>query len=176
MLGNIYLVGPMGAGKTTIGRLLSQQLGLEFLDVDSFIVERTGVDIPVIFEYEGESGFREREHKALELIAQCSGLVVATGGGAVTTPENLDLIKKSGVTVYLSVSVQEQLKRMKNDKNRPLLQTGNPEKTLRDMTQLRTPLYESVADFSFSTDNNQAHNVTQSIVNVLEAHFENPNR
>lgn len=166
----------MGAGKTTIGRLLSQQLGLEFIDSDQSIVERTGVSIPTIFEYEGEEGFRAREERVIQDLSKRSGLIIATGGGVIKSAKNRKRMANSGFVIYLQVSVKEQIKRTQSDKNRPLLQTQNPEKTLMEMTKVRVPLYEAIADCSLNTDNNQAKKVTQEIIRVLEAnHLEYPN-
>ena len=154
----------MGAGKTTIGRLLSQQLGLEFLDSDHEIEGATGVDIPTIFEYEGESGFRAREEKTIEELTLRKGVLVATGGGVVKNPNNRKHLSARGAVVYLKVSVKEQLRRTQHDRNRPLIQTENPREILEKMATERSPLYEEIADYVFDTDNRTARQVVQEIL------------
>ncbi len=165
---NIYLVGPMGAGKTTIGRLLAQQLGLEFFDSDHEIEARTGVDIPTIFEYEGEEGFRCREERAINELTQRQGLLLATGGGVVKNPQNRRHLSARGTVVYLQVSVDEQLRRTRKDRNRPLLQTDNPRELLEKMADERAPLYEEIADYRFNTDNKATRQVVSDILAALE--------
>jgi shikimate kinase len=144
-LPNIYLVGPMGAGKTTVGRHLAELLGREFIDSDHEIERKTGATIPWIFEKEGESGFRARETNVLNDLTARSALVLATGGGAVTQSENRKFLKQRGIVVYLYTPVELQLQRTHRDKNRPLLQVENPEKKLRDLLTVRDPLYREVA-------------------------------
>jgi shikimate kinase len=143
---SIFLVGPMGAGKTTVGRRLAQHLGLDFLDCDEEIERRTGTTISIIFEIEGEAGFRKREHQMLGELTGRPGIVLATGGGAVLLTENRELLRSRGTVIYLRTSVAEQLRRTRGSSHRPLLQTDDPEQRLRDMAQTREPLYESVAD------------------------------
>ena len=167
MSGNYYLVGPMGAGKTTIGRLLAQQLGLGFLDSDHEIEAATGVDIPTIFEYEGEDGFRQREEKTIDELTQRKSLLLATGGGVVKNPNNRKNLSARGTVIYLQVSVDEQLRRTSHDRNRPLLQTENPRALLEKMAKERSPLYEEIADFSFDTDNKTAKIVVNEILASL---------
>ena len=157
----------MGAGKTTIGRLLSQQLGLDFLDSDHEIEASTGVDIPTIFEYEGEAGFREREEKAIDELTQRAGLLLATGGGVVKNPNNRNHLGARGTVIYLKVSVKEQLRRTRHDRNRPLLQTANPRELLEKMAAERSPLYEEIADYQFDTDNKTAKHVVNEIMASL---------
>lgn len=146
----IYLVGPMGAGKTTIGKLLAKQLNREFVDCDWHIVQQTGADIPWIFEKEGEAGFRERETRALSELVALPRIVMATGGGAVGLPENRALLK-NGLVIYLEASVDVQLARTKKDKNRPLLQSDNPRAVLESLYEKRHPLYLEVADLVVPT-------------------------
>lgn len=146
----IYLVGPMGAGKTTIGKLLAKQLNREFVDCDWHIVQQTGADIPWIFEKEGEAGFRERETRALSELVALPKIVMATGGGAVGLPENRALLK-NGLVIYLEASVDVQLARTKKDKNRPLLQSDNPRAVLESLYEKRHPLYLEVADLVVPT-------------------------
>lgn len=164
---NIFLIGPTGSGKTTIGRMLAEQLGLRFMDADQELVERTGVSIPTIFEYEGEEGFRVRETALIDDVTQEQGIVLATGGGAVLNTVNRDVLTARGVVVYLQVSLEEQLRRTKGDKNRPLLQ-DNIEATLKKMAEERTSLYEAVADYTFITDNSSAKRLATNIVEAIE--------
>ncbi|WP_372717046.1 shikimate kinase AroK [Immundisolibacter sp.] len=145
---SVFLVGPMGAGKTTVGRRLAQSLGLDFFDSDEEIERRTGATISIIFEIEGEVGFRKREHKVLQDLTALPGIVLATGGGAVLMPENRELLRARGTVVYLKTSVAEQLRRTRSSVHRPLLQDADtdPEARLLELTQEREPLYDSVAD------------------------------
>lgn len=146
----IYLVGPMGAGKTTIGKLLAKALGREFIDCDWYIAAATGADIPWIFEKEGEAGFRDRETRAISELTALPNVIMATGGGAVGRPENREMLKR-GLVIYLDASVDVQLTRTKKDKNRPLLQTENPRAVLEELYRVRNPLYREVADIIIPT-------------------------
>ena len=166
-LPNIYLVGPMGAGKTTVGRHLAELLGREFLDSDHEIERKTGATIPWIFEKEGESGFRARETNVLNDLTARSALVLATGGGAVTQSENRKLLKQRGIVVYLYTPVELQLQRTHRDKNRPLLQVENPEKKLRDLLTVRDPLYREVAHFIVETNQGAARDLAQKILQLI---------
>lgn len=143
---NIYLVGMMGAGKTTIGRRLAQRLKKRFVDCDHEIEGRTGVRIPLIFEIEGEAGFRRRESQVLEALSAERGLVLATGGGAVLDPRNRRLLAQTGLVVYLRVPPEELYARTRHDRNRPLLQVDDPLSKLRELHALRDPLYREIAD------------------------------
>ncbi|WP_420592383.1 shikimate kinase AroK [Bacterioplanoides sp.] len=149
---SVFLVGPMGAGKSTIGRLLSSELHTEFFDSDKVIEERCGANIPWIFDMEGEAGFREREEHAIDELTQMGGIVLATGGGAVMRDVNRQHLAARGTVVYLCTSVEQQLARTAKDKNRPLLQQENPEQILRDLFAVRDPLYREVADIIIETD------------------------
>ncbi|OOR89376.1 shikimate kinase I [Moraxella caviae] len=149
-LPSVYLVGPMGAGKTTVGKLLAKHLGREFVDCDWYISEQTGADIPWIFAKEGEAGFRDRETRALEELTERDGIVMATGGGAVGREQNRALLGR-GLVIYLDASVDTQLARTKKDKNRPLLQSDNPRAVLESLYQVRNPLYREVADIIVPT-------------------------
>lgn len=149
-LPSIFLVGPMGAGKTTIGKLLAKHLGRKFIDCDQYVVEQTGADIPWIFAKEGESGFRDRETKALMDLTGLSDVVMATGGGAVGREQNRQLLSQ-GLVIYLEASVDTQLFRTKKDKNRPLLQNTNPRIVLEELYRIRHPLYVQVADIVMPT-------------------------
>ncbi|OTG95585.1 shikimate kinase AroK [Acinetobacter sp. ANC 3832] len=168
-LPNIYLVGPMGAGKTTVGRHLADLLGREFLDSDHEIERKTGATIPWIFEKEGELGFRSRETTVIEDLTSKKNLVVATGGGAVTQVENREFLNHRGIVIYLYTPVEIQLQRTYRDKNRPLLQVENPEKKLRDLLKARDPLYREVAHYIIETNQGAARDLAQNILQLIIA-------
>lgn len=149
---NVFLVGPMGAGKSSIGRQLAKRLRLQFVDSDKELEQRTGVDIPTIFEFEGEPGFRRREAAVLDELTRREGIVLATGGGSVLGAQNREWLRERGTTVYLGASVETQLNRTAHDRNRPLLRKGDPRKTLTELLEIRHPLYLNVADFRIDTD------------------------
>lgn len=149
-LPSIFLVGPMGAGKTTIGKLIAKQLSRQFFDCDWQIVSQAGADIPWIFEKEGETGFRERETRALAELTVLPRIVMATGGGAVENAYNRQLLSQ-GLVIYLNAPVDVQLARTKKDKNRPLLQNDNPKQVLEALYQRRHPLYQEIADIVVPT-------------------------
>lgn len=154
----------MGAGKSTIGRLLSSELKLEFVDSDKVIEERAGADIPWIFDVEGEDGFRNREANIIDQLTSDEGQVLATGGGAVMRPENRSCLQGRGTVIYLKASVEQQLERTARDKNRPLLQTENPQQVLTELMASRDPLYQQVADFVVETDRRNPKAVVADIV------------
>lgn len=164
----IFLVGPMGTGKTTIGRQLAQAMGLEFEDSDQEIQQRTGVDIPTIFEYEGEDGFRGRERKVIADLVEVDNLVLATGGGAVTDANNRRLLPARGFVIYLECSPEQQFNRTYKDKNRPLLQSGSPLDNLKELMKERDPLYREVADLVVSTEARSASAVVKDIIRHIE--------
>ncbi len=164
----IFLVGPMGTGKTTIGRQLAQALGLEFEDSDREIQRRTGVDIPTIFEYEGEEGFRVREKKVIADLVEVENQVLATGGGAVTDADNRRLLPARGFVIYLECSPEQQYDRTYKDKNRPLLQSGDPLESLKQLMKERDPLYREIADLVVSTEGRSAAAVVKDIVQHIE--------
>lgn len=166
ILPSIYLVGPMGAGKTTIGKLLAKHLGRTFVDCDWYIVEQTGADIPWIFEKEGEQGFRERETRALTELVTKPNIVLATGGGVVITPQNRQLLKQ-GLVIYLEANVDTQLLRTKKDKNRPLLQNNNPRAVLEALYEKRSPLYREVADIIVPTGRAYPKQMVTELLTVL---------
>jgi len=166
---NIFLVGPMGAGKTTIGRQLAAALKLEFEDSDREIQRRTGVDIPVIFEYEGEQGFRVREKKVIDELTQREGVVLATGGGAVLDEDNRRHLASRGIVVYLYCSPEQQFERTARDRSRPLLQTEDPLERLRELMGVRDPLYRATADVTVSTERRSASSVSREIRELLES-------
>jgi shikimate kinase/3-dehydroquinate synthase len=164
---NIFLIGPMGSGKTAVGRQLAKALGLAFHDSDAEIELRTGVNIPYIFEREGEAGFREREREAIDALTKLDSVVVATGGGAVISPANREHLAGRGCVVYLKTSVSQQLERTKHSKQRPLLNTPDPEAKLRMLMEQRAPLYESIANITVSTDGQRVNAVCDAIVTQL---------
>lgn len=148
----IFLVGPMGAGKSTIGKLLAAQLGLPFADSDKVLEDRTGADIPWIFDVEGEAGFRRRESEVLADLCNAQPQVVATGGGIVLLPENRALLKAQGFVVYLRASLDQLVERTSKNSNRPLLQVSDPRSKLREILQQREAFYSEVADLVCDTD------------------------
>lgn len=160
---NIILVGPMGAGKSTIGRQLAAALRLPFHDSDREIEARTGVDIPTIFEFEGEDGFRTRESAMLEELCNLQGIVLATGGGAVMREQNRKLLKDCGQVVYLRTTIETQLRRTARDRNRPLLQTDDPRGRLEELMHIRDPLYRQIADLVVDTDRDSVRKAVQVI-------------
>lgn len=170
MARNIILVGPMGAGKTTIGKQLAQQLGRDFYDSDRFIEEHTGVNIPLIFELEGEEGFRKREKNALIELTQKRDIVLATGGGAVLDQENRNQLSKHGFVIYLSAPLAQLINRTAKDRNRPLLQTEDPHKKLEEILTVRDPLYREVADEVIETDDKPVRNVVKKLLTIINEH------
>ncbi len=166
---NIFLIGPMGSGKTTIGRQLAAKLGLEFLDSDRDIEQRTGVDIPTIFDYEGEAGFRKRERRAIEELTGRSGIVLATGGGVVLDPDNRRDLSARGFVIYLQCAVEQQFQRTARDRNRPLLNTEDPRARLEQLMEERDPLYRETADLIMATGQRSVGAVVQDILARLDA-------
>lgn len=150
---NIFLVGPMGSGKTSLGRRVAPALGLEFIDLDEELERRCGVEVAVIFEIEGEAGFRERERDLLAKVAARSGQLIATGGGSVLDPCNREVIRNHGVAVWLRTSVEQQLRRLERDRRRPLLAAPDRRERLTRMAEQRNPLYAEVADLVFESQN-----------------------
>ena len=164
----ILIIGPMGAGKTTIGRLLAKQMQREFVDSDSFIEEQTGAEISWIFAKEGESGFRERESRAIDILSQRQGIVLATGGGVVMRECNREWLHNRGIVIYLRASVETQLRRTIKDKSRPLLQQPNPRQILKDLFQIRDPLYQQIADITIATGHTYPRQMLHQIVSELQ--------
>lgn len=165
---NIYLIGLMGAGKTTIGRQLAKALSLPFYDSDKAIEEQTGVNIPTIFEYEGEEGFRIREQKMILELTKINGIILATGGGAILKETNRQVLKENGFVVYLQCSIDKILQRTKRDNQRPLLYTDNPKKRIETLFSEREAFYLSCADFKIETSSIQSKVVVQSIINEFQ--------
>ena len=165
---NIFLIGPMGAGKTTIGRQLARHLQMDFYDSDRVIEEHTGVDIPLIFEKEGESGFRKRESAAIDELTRKKNIVLATGGGAVLDKTNRENLVNRGTVIYLNSSLKSLIKRTHKDKNRPLLHgKESPEVILTRLLEERDPLYRETADHIIDTSNNSIRGVIQAIISRL---------
>ena len=165
---NLFLIGPMGAGKTTVGKQMSEALGIEFVDSDHEIQRRTGVDIPTIFEYEGEEGFRNREQAVIDELTTREGIILATGGGAVLRDENRRHLASRGFVVYLRCTPEQQHERTRRDKNRPLLQTDDPLEKLHSLMQVRDPLYRQTADMVISTEGKNTQSVAREIVKCLK--------
>jgi shikimate kinase len=163
----LFLIGPMGAGKTAIGRELARQLGLEFLDTDQEIERRTGADVALIFEKEGEAGFRRREREVIAELTQREGLVLATGGGAVLDPANREALKAQGFVIYLKASLSAQAVRTAQNRNRPLLETEDRQERLKQLFEVRAPLYESLAQLTVDTDSGQVKQISQRIIAEL---------
>ena len=167
-LHRIFLVGPMGAGNSTIGKYLAQQLKLQFADTDAEIEARTGADIPWIFDVEGEAGFREREQQVVEEMTLWDDVVLATGGGVVIRPENRQALAGRGYVVYLYATVEEQVRRTRRDRRRPLLQKGDPEEVLRALMAEREALYREIADHIIETDGCSPRTVAQRLMRELQ--------
>lgn len=159
----------MGAGKSTIGRLLAKELRVPFKDSDKEIEQRTGADIPWIFDVEGEAGFREREQAVIVELCELDGMVLATGGGAVMRAENRAALRRGGRVVYLHATVEQQIDRTSRDRNRPLLRNADPGKVLRELLAVRDPLYREIADIIVETDERPPRLVVQEILERLDA-------
>lgn len=165
--GNLYLVGPMGAGKSTVGRIVAERLSVPFFDLDLEIERRSGVDIPTIFEFEGEEGFRRREREALRELSLQQGVVVATGGGAVLLRENRQILRRTGFVVYLLCPVEVQLERTAHDTRRPLLQVADRATRLEALLKERDPLYREVADLIVPTGHRSSWEVAEELLERL---------
>lgn len=165
---NIFLIGPMGAGKSTIGRHLADQLHLEFYDSDQEIERRTGADIAWVFDIEGEEGFRTREENVINDLSEKQGIVLATGGGSIIRKSVRNKLSARGIVVYLETTIDKQVARTQRDKRRPLLQnTNSPENVLKDLAGERNPLYEEIADYTVQTDDQSARAVANEIINQI---------
>jgi shikimate kinase len=161
--GNVFLIGPMGSGKTAVGRHLARMLRFTFHDSDADVESRTGVDIAFIFEKEGESGFRVREKESIERLTRLEAIVLATGGGAVIEADNRRALAERGVVVYLATSIDQQLERTRHGRHRPLLNDTDPEQKLQELMQRRALLYAEIADFTVSTDGRRVQLVAEEI-------------
>jgi len=164
---NIFLIGPMGAGKSAVGRQLAKLLHLSFVDSDDEIETRTGVDIPFIFEKEGEDGFRKREAKVIDDLSAMESVILATGGGAVVDPQNRSRLGARGFVVYLYTTVDQQLARTQKGRERPMLANGDSRKILEDLMAVRDPLYREIADLTVETDGRKVKAVASEIVERL---------
>lgn len=168
MQGNIFLIGLMGAGKTTVGRSLARKLNKRFIDSDHEIEARTGVSIPLIFEIEGEASFRQRESEVIRDLTAQTDIVLATGGGAILKAENREYLKTRGTVIYLRASIHSILQRTSHDKNRPLLQTADPRQRLEQLAREREPYYLEIADIVVETGRPNVQSLVQTIVTQLE--------
>jgi shikimate kinase len=170
MLGkrNIYLIGPMGTGKTAVGKQLGRLLGEPFIDSDAEIERHAGVDIPYIFEREGEAGFRQRERDVLAELCHREGIVLATGGGAVLAAQTRELLRETGVVVYLETSLAQQLQRVGKGRGRPMLKGADLSQRLVELRAQREPLYREIADITLSTDNRRVARVAELILGELK--------
>lgn len=166
--GNIFLVGMMGSGKTTIGRLLAKQLGKTFIDCDEEIQKRTGVSVTHIFDVEGEAGFRKRETAVIHELVRLDNIVLATGGGAVLGAENRAELTNNGLVVYLKGSVHDLWHRTRHDRNRPLLQIADPLAKLKELYSQRDPLYNEVADIVVQSGKQSAQNLVMKLLQEME--------
>ena len=164
---NIFLVGPMGAGKSTIGRHLAQMLHLDFHDSDHEIEQRTGADIAWVFDVEGEEGFRRREAQVIADLSERQGIVLATGGGSVQSKDIRNYLSARGIVVYLETTIDKQVARTQRDKRRPLLQVDDPREVLESLAETRNPLYEEIADVIVKTDEQSAKIVANQIIEKL---------
>jgi len=166
---NIFLIGPMGAGKSTIGRELAEKLHLDFYDSDQEIERRTGADIAWVFDLEGEEGFRKREETVIDDLSEMQGIVLATGGGSVISAQIRNRLSARGIVVYLETTIDKQVARTQRDRRRPLLQTSEePRKVLERLALERNPLYEEIADVIVPTDDQSAKIVANKIIERID--------
>ncbi|BAN36745.1 shikimate kinase [Sulfuricella denitrificans skB26] len=168
MTGNIFLVGLMGAGKTTVGKLIARHFSRPFVDSDHEIEKRTGVNIPLIFELEGEAGFRIRETAVIEELTRQNNIVLATGGGAILSQRNRDNLRNNGTVIYLRAKVEDLWQRTRHDKNRPLLQTSDPQAKMKELFVQRDPLYSEIADIIVDTGSQSVHALVHQIEERLK--------
>ncbi|MEX2499171.1 MAG: shikimate kinase [Wenzhouxiangellaceae bacterium] len=169
---NIFLIGPMGSGKTTLGRRIAPRLGYEFIDVDEELEKRCGVEVAVIFEIEGEQGFRERESGLLAEIAANRGQLIATGGGSILNEHNREIIRANGKVVWLKTSVDQQIRRLERDKRRPLLAAPDRRQRLTKMAELRNPIYASLADLVFESRNRPLAHMADMLERTIRSFLE----
>ena len=167
MVRSVFLVGPMGSGKTAVGRQLAERLGLPFADSDAEIEARTGVDVAYIFEREGEAGFRVRERDMIDELTRREGIVLATGGGAILLPENRERLSARGTVVFLDATIEQQLQRTRRGRHRPLLATTDPRARLEELMSVREPLYRSIAAITIRTDGRRLNSVADEIATAL---------
>ena len=167
---NIFLIGPMGSGKTSVGKIIAKALAKEFHDTDQEIEANTGVDISYVFDVEGETGFRKREEKLVEVITQKKNIVLATGGGAIESENNRRCLANNGFVIYLETSLEDQVLRAKPSRKRPLLQNVEPKQKLQELMQKRKSLYESIADTIVNTEGHKPHSLAQQVIENFDAH------
>lgn len=167
---NIYLVGPMGSGKTTIGQRLAKKMGLVFLDNDHELQKQTGASVNLIFDLEGEAGFRKRETDMLKKLTARKNIVLATGGGTILSRENRELLENTGIVIYLQTSVSQQIRRLGRDKTRPLLQSGNRREKLTQLAKARNPLYEEIAQITFQSQNRSLESSSEALYQCIMTH------
>ena len=165
---NIFIVGPMGSGKSTVGKIISSELFLNFFDTDEEIEARTGASIDWIFDLEGEEGFRKRESKILEEMVQQNSIVLSTGGGIILSEPNRELLSSRGTVFYLATPIAVQLERTSKDKDRPLLKNGDPGKILEELHVARESLYEGVADYIVNTEGKSSQEVSAEIIKLVK--------
>ena len=165
---NIFIVGPMGSGKSTVGKIISDELFLNFFDTDDEIESRTGASIDWIFDLEGEEGFRKRESSILEEMVKQNSIVLSTGGGIILSDSNREMLSSRGTVFYLSTPISVQLERTSKDKDRPLLKNGDPEEILTRLQKERKDLYESVSDHVIETENKSSQEVASEIINLVK--------
>ena len=167
---NIFIVGPMGSGKSTVGKIISSELFLNFFDTDEEIEARTGASIDWIFDLEGEEGFRKRESKILEEMVQQNSIVLSTGGGIILSESNRELLSSRGTVFYLATPIAVQLERTSKDKDRPLLKNGDPGKILEELHVARESLYEGVADYIVNTEGKSSQEVSTEIIKLVKSY------
>ena len=165
---NIFIVGPMGSGKSTVGKIISDELFLNFFDTDDEIESRTGASIDWIFDLEGEEGFRKRESSILEEMVKQNSIVLSTGGGIILSDSNREMLSSRGTVFYLSTPISVQIERTSKDKDRPLLKNGDPEEILTKLQKERKDLYESVSDHVIETENKSSQEVASEIINLVK--------
>lgn len=168
----IFLVGPMGSGKTTIGRQIAAELGLEFHDCDHDLEQHTGASVNLIFDVEGEAGFRKRETDLLRRLAKTNSTLIATGGGVVTRRANRKILQSTGLVVWLNTTVEQQLSRLCHDKSRPLLQTPDRAGRLKKLASERNDLYRSVSDIEFTSPNHNSRLAAKQLIQLIRQHWE----
>lgn len=168
MADNIFLVGPMGAGKSTIGKMLADRTNREFIDTDSVIVEKTGVEIDLIFEIEGEEGFRKRESRLIKELTALDNIVLATGGGAVLDPENRKYLQQRGTVIYLQATAEQLYERTAKDRKRPLLNTNDRLGRIKELLEVREPLYRQIASAEISTDGKSVKQIVDKLYRKIK--------
>lgn len=167
-LANLFFIGPTGAGKTTIGKRTARYFGLQFHDLDQTIENHTGADIALIFDIEGETGFRKRESAMLDQLTNKRGIVLATGGGAVLDPENCRCLQARGLVIYLQTSIERQIERLGRDQRRPLLRSANRNEILEKMANQRNPIYERVSDLIIKSDSVSVAVMARKVIGHIE--------